>query len=287
MIPPVENRRGPCSRDTNMNTLGRLLAGGFFLCVAVSAQALELGVTEGVTYRATDREIEARFAPIAEQLSKALRQPVRIQVLSTYNGMREKLREGSLDAAFIHPAHVALEAVKSGNYRTLAWTAGFTEYKVTFLCKQAQPIADWAGVAGKSFVTPDPDSITAVMTRAMLRKGGLKPESVKLQNTRFQDAVPFYVENGFATYGATAAKSVVKSWTEQGGKTCAESRPVPIKHWIGSTRLDAATTASLREALLALAQSEPGRKALAPSGYSGFVAASDETERSVIAWLGL
>jgi len=271
-----------------MNTLGRLLAGGLWFFGAASAQALELGITEGVTYRATDKEIEARFAPIAELLGKALKQPVHIQVLGGYNTMRERLREQQLDVAFIHPAHVALEAVKAGTYRTLAWTAGFTEYRVTFLCKQPQPpIADWTTVAGKSFVTPDPDSITAVMTRAMLRKGGVKSESIKMQNTRYQDAVPFYVENGFANFGATAAKSVVKSWTDKGGQTCAESGPVPIKHWIAASRLDAATTASLREALLGLTQSDAGRKALAAANYSGFVASSDETERSVIGWLGL
>jgi ABC-type phosphate/phosphonate transport system substrate-binding protein len=270
-----------------MKTLGWLLAGGLAISWAADATALELGVTEGVTYRATDREIEARFAPIAEQLSKALKQPVHIHVLGSYNAVRDKLRRQELDAAFIHPAHVALEAVKGGGYRTLAWTAGFTEYKVTLLCKNAAPITDWSAVSGKSFVTPDPDSITAVMTRAMLRKGGVAPESIKLQNTRFQDAVPFYVENGFATYGATAAKAVVKSWTDQGGKTCAESRPMPIKHWIGATRLDSATTAALRDALLGLSQTEAGRKALATSTYAGFVAPSEELERTLIGWLGL
>lgn len=272
-----------------MNTLGmrRLLSGGLMVLAAASASALELGVTEGVTYRATDREIEARFAPLAEQLSKALKQPVRIHVIGSYNAVRDKLRTQELDAAFIHPAHVALEAVKSGQYRTLAWTAGFTEYKVTFLCKEPAPIANWSSVAGKSLVTPDPDSITAVMTRAMLRTGGVKTDQVKLQNTRYQDAVPFYVENNFATYGATAAKGVVKTWTEKGGRTCAESRPVPIKHWIGSTKLDAATTTALREALLGLGQSEAGRKALQAAGYSGLVAPSDDTERTLIGWLGV
>ncbi len=264
-----------------------LVAGAAALLMSAGAQALELGITEGVTYRATDKEIETRFAGIAEALSRQLKQPVRVQVLSTYNAMREKLKAGQLDIAFIHPAHVALEAVKGGGYRSLAWTTGFTDYKVTFLCKQAQPITDWNVVNGKSFVTPDPDSITAVMTRAMLRKGGVNTEAVKLQTTRYQDAVPFYVENGFAAYGATAAKGVVKTWTEQGGKTCAESRPVPIKHWIASTKLDAATTAALRETLVGLSASDAGKKALQPSGYAGFVAPVDDTERSVISWLGI
>ncbi len=257
-------------------------------CTAVlSAQALVLGVTEGVTYRATDNEIEARFEPIAKVLGSTLHQPVKIQVISSYNKLREALKQGQVDLAFVHPSHVAFEAIKSGTFKASAWTAGFTEYKVALLCKEPQPIQNWAAVAGKAFVTPDPDSITAVMTRAMLRERGLKPTDVKLQTTRYQDAVPFYVENGFAAYGATASGSVIKAWKDKGGKTCAESRPMPIKQWITATRLDAATTAAIRDALLALDQTEAGKRALATSTYKGFVAPSEETEKKLIVWLGL
>lgn len=254
---------------------------------AVSAQALVLSITEGVTYRATDVEIEARFEAIAKALGIAIKQPVRIRVISSYNGLREALKQGQVDMAFIHPAHIAFEAIKSGGFRSAAWTMGFTEYKVSLLCKDAQPIQNWATVAGKAFVTPDPDSITAVMTRAMLNEHGLKPASVKLQTTRYQDAVPFYVENGFAAYGATAAKGVIKAWKDKGGKTCADSRPVPIKQWLTSTRLDAATTTAVREALLNLGQSDAGRRALAASTYTGFMAPSGDIEKNLIVWLGL
>jgi phosphonate transport system substrate-binding protein len=254
---------------------------------APAAKALVLGVTEGVTYRATDPEIAARFEGIADVLARALKQPVTIQVLSSYNEMREALRTQRVDIAYIHPAHVALEGVKSGNYRTVAWTAGFTEYKVSFLCRDDKPITDWKAITAKKLVTPDPDSITAVMTRAMLREHGLEPTSVKLLNTRYQDAVPFYVENNFADYGATAAKGVIKAWRDKGGKVCTESRPVPIKQWITSSKLDAAASGSVRETLLGLTQSDVGKKALAASTYSGLIAPSADTERVLLGWLGI
>lgn len=268
-------------------------AGGF----AMSAQALVIGITEGITYHATLPEIEARFEPIAKALGTATKQPVKIRIISSYNGLREALKLRQLDIAFIHPAHIALEAIKSGDYRSAAWTTGFTEYKVSLLCKDPQPIQNWTSVIGKSFVTPDPDSITAVMTRAMLLEHGLKPGDVKLQviqptdikvqTTRYQDTVPFYVENGFATYGAAASASVVKAWIEKGGKTCADSRPVPIKQWITATRLSAATTVIVRDALLSMGQTDAGKHALATSTYTGFQAPSEEIETSLIAWLGL
>ena len=264
---------------------------------AIPAQALVIGITEGVTYHASLPEIEARFEAIAKVLGTATKQPVKIRVISSYNGLRDALKLRQLDIAFIHPAHIALEAIKSGDYRSAAWTTGFTEYKVSLLCKEPQPIKNWASVIGKSFVTPDPDSITAVMTRAMLLEHGLKPSDVKLQviqptdvklqTTRYQDTVPFYVENGFATYGATASYDVIKAWMDKGGKTCADSRPVPIKQWITSTKLDAATSTAVRETLLSLGQSDAGKRALAASTYTGFLAPSEDTEKMLIVWLGL
>lgn len=275
------------SRQTRGSRLFAGWAMAFALTAGVPAHALVLGITEGVTYRATDNQIEARFEPIAEALSKAIKQPVTLRVLSSYDNMREALKQQQVDFAFIHPAHVAFEATKTGHYKAVAWTAGFTEYKVSFLCKDSQPISNWTGVMGKNFVTPDPDSITAVMTRAMLREHGLDGLAVKVKTTRYQDAVPFYVENGFASYGATAAKGVIKTWKEAGGKTCAESRPVPIKQWLASSKLDTALTTAVRDTLLGLSQSDAGRRALVVSSYSGFVSPSTDVERTLTAWLGL
>ena len=110
---------------------------------------------------------------------------------------------------------------------------------------------------------------------------------VRLIATRYQDAVPFYIENGFAQVGATAAKSVVKAWTDKGGKVLAESRSVPIKQFIASTRMSVAEQDHLRQALVTLASTKPGRDALEVVGYKGFVTPDAAVESETIAWLGL
>jgi len=286
----MQDVRAGHARPLSPRNLPRLslLAGALLLASAASsAQGLVLGVTEGVTYRATDPEIEAKFAPIADALGKALKQPVTIKVLSTYNASRAAMQAQQVDLVFLHPAHLAFEATKSGRYKAVAWTAGYTDYKVSFLCKDAQPISNWKEIAGKSLVTPDPDSITAVITRAMLREQGLQEGTIKLSTTRYQDAVPFYVQNGFTAYGATASAGVIKAWKGSGGKTCAESRAVPIKQWVASSKLDATTTATIRETLLDLSNGDAGKKALAASGYSAFIAPSADLEKTLTSWLGI
>ena len=277
----MEFRTSPLSLRLAARGLAALL-----LTTGASAHALVIGVTEGVSYQVTEAQIAPRFEPIAEALSKALKQPVTVKVLISYNSAREAMKKKEVDLVFIHPAHVALEGIKSGNYKAVAWTAGFTDYKVSFLCKQ-QPISNWKDVAGKSLVLPDVDSITSVITRAMLREHGVAESTVKMTNTRFQDAVPFYVTNGFAAYGATASAGLVKTWTDGGGKVCAESRAVPIKQWLLSTKTDAATAATVRETLLGLSQSDAGKRALSSSNYTGFVPASSDAEADTMRWLGI
>jgi phosphonate transport system substrate-binding protein len=251
------------------------------------AQELIFSVTEGVTYQATPKEIRDRFEPVADALSHALKRPVRIVLVPSYNDVRAGLKAQQYDIAFIHPAHVALEAIKTGNYKAIAWTAGYTEYTAQVLGPADRPLGSLAALKGHSLVTPERDSITWAMVNAMLREQKLGPNDVKVMNTRYQDAVPFYIDKGFADYGVTAANAVVKTWTDAGGKSYVRSKPVPIKQIIGSAKLAPADFERIRETLLSLSQSDAGLKVLAATSYKGFVAPNPEVEKSVMAWLGI
>lgn len=264
------------------------------LASAASAQSeLVFGVTEGVTYQATPKEIRDKFAPLAEVIAKATGRKVRIVLVPAYNDAREGLGKQEFDIAFIHPAHVSMAEIKAGRYKAIAWTSGFTEYVVSLLVAKDSTLKGVADLKGHTLVTPDPDSITAVMVRSILRteklpfaegKDAVAPAGgVRIITTRYQDAVPFYIENSFAQAGATAANAVVKSWTEKGGKVLYRSRPVPIKQIIASSKLSAEEQQKIKDALIGL--KDP--KALETVGYRGFVAPNAEVESSAIAWLGL
>lgn len=279
-------------RNTSNRWVGAvLLAAGLMAGLTAplaGAADFVLSVTEGITYYQTPREIQARFTPIADLVSKAIKRPVRVVVVSAYDEVRECLDKQEYDLSFIHPAHVALAAIKSGKYRSIAWTTGFTDYSVMLLTNKDQPITKLEDLRGHTIVSPDPDSITAWMLRAMLRDQNLKPDAdLKIITTRYQDAVPFYVTYGFAQVGATAAKSVAKDWTDKGGKVALTSRPVPIKQWIVSTKVPSDDVEKIRAALLGATQNDPGKQALTALGYKGFVASNHDDELKTIAWLGL
>jgi len=254
---------------------------------AGSTPDLVFSVTEGVTYQATPKEIREKFEPLAEVIGKALRRNVRIVLVPGYDDVRAGLARQEYDIAFIHPAHVAMAEIKAGRYRSIAWTSGFTDYTVSLLAKADEPVKDLGDLKGRKVVTPDPDSITAVMVRSMLRTGNVRTDDLKMLTTRYQDAVPFYLENGFASVGATAANSVVKQWTDKGGKVVLRSRGVPIKQLIASSRLSSEERERIHEVLVGLAQTDAGRRALAASGYKAFVSTDADLEEKTIAWLGL
>jgi phosphonate transport system substrate-binding protein len=272
-----------------------LFAGLFSAGAGAQAPSLTLAVTEGVTYQATPKEIRDRFAPLAEYVSKATGKHVKVVLVPAYDDLRAGLAKQEYDLAFVHPAHVAMAAIKSGRYRAIAWTSGFTDYTVSLLTNAGAPLKTLSDLRGNTVVTPDPDSITAVMVRAMFRTENLattdaKPPpatAARVITTRYQDAVPFYLDNGFAQVGATAARGVVKTWTDRGGTVLTHSRPVPIKQWIVSTRMSADEQDQVREALVGMSQTKGGREALEVVGYKGFVAPDRNVEAAAISWLGL
>jgi phosphonate transport system substrate-binding protein len=280
--------------------LGRIVICLFLAAATATTAAAQNGdlvfaVTEGVTYQATPKEIRDKFAPLGQVLGRATGRHVRIVLVPAYDDVRAGLARQEYDLAFIHPAHVAMAEVKAGRYTAIAWTSGYTEYTATLLMNADGALKSMSDLKGRTIVTPDPDSITAAMVRAMFRTENLplstardpQPAAVRVRTTRYQDAVPFYLENGFADVGVTAANAVVKAWTAKGGKVLARSRPVPIKQFIVAARVPADQQQKLREALLAIRDVKGGRDALDATGYKGFVAPDPDVETATIAWLGL
>jgi phosphonate transport system substrate-binding protein len=281
------------------------MLGRFVICLLLSAATattaaaqgsdLVFAVTEGVTYQATPKEIRDKFTPLGQMLGKATGRRVRIVLVPAYDDLRAGLAKQEYDVVFVHPAHVAMAEVKAGRYVAAAWTTGYTEYTVSLLVNTNDPLKALNDMKGRTIVTPDPDSITAAMVRAMFRAENLPlstakeavPAAVRVITTRYQDAVPFYIENGFADVGATAATAVVKAWTDKGGKVFARSRPVPIKQFLVATRVPVDQQQKLRAALLGIRDVKGGRDALDATGYKGFVAPNPQYESATIAWLGL
>jgi ABC-type phosphate/phosphonate transport system substrate-binding protein len=244
-------------------------------------------VNEGVTYRITPQETRERYRDLGDLVGKTVKRPVKLVPVAEYPVLQQNLAAKTYDLAYVHPSHHALRAMREQGYKLVAVTKGFTEYKARFLVKQDAPFKDAKQIQGQKMVMPDPDSITAWMTRATLRDLGLDPAKEQLGTTRFQDGIPFMMENGFYDVGITASGPVVKEWTGKGGRVLFESRPVAIKLLIASPNVPAGDVERLRELFLGLDRDKDGQAALARIGFSGFVAGDEKQLAESAKWLGL
>src|SRR6195256_499194 len=206
------------------------------LHTATPVQAeLILAVNEGVTYYVTPMEIREKYKDLADLIGRHLKTTVKVLPVDQYPVLRKGLDEQQYDLAFVHPAHHSLMSMRDGKYRLVVLTKGYTEYKARFFVKKDAPFKQPSDMKGKRFGMPDPDSITAVITRATLRDLGIDSAKAEIRTTRYQDAVPFFVENGFSDVGVSASGTVIKQWQEKGGAVLFESKVVQIKNKICRT----------------------------------------------------
>jgi ABC-type phosphate/phosphonate transport system substrate-binding protein len=261
----------------------------FVCCWATApwAQALTFAINEGVSYRVPPEQIAARYAAIAADLSRILKQPVTIEPVGDYPTLRQRLAAKAYDLAMVHPAHVSILAIRNSGYRLLAVTKGYQSYSANFLVNANSPLKTLADIKGLRLGAPDEDSITSWMVRASLRDALGDSRQVVYTYTRYQDAVPFFVENNLTQSGATASGAVIKDWQAKGGKILFKSKPVPIKHLIAGPSLTAEQIAQVREYLLTLDASEEGKKKLEPTKYAGFEAYDEAALLAIGVWLGL
>jgi phosphonate transport system substrate-binding protein len=265
----------------------RALLALFLFGAATASHALVFAINEGVTYRVSNDEIRAKYAALAADLSKLLKQPVQVEPIADYPTLRKGLETKEYDLAFIHPAHLSVLAIRDSGYKLLAVTKGYQNYTASFLVRPDAPYKTLADLKGLSLGAPDEDSITAWMVRATLRDALGDSKQVKLVYTRYQDAVPFFVDKGLTHAGATAANAVVKAWSAQGGKILARSKPVPIKHMLAGSSLSADQVQKVREYLLGLDTTEEGKKKLEPTKYEGFAPYAEADMLAIGKWLGL
>ena len=268
-------------------TLKRCSVALLLAAASTLAHALVFAVNEGVTYRVPNEEIRAKYTAIAADLAKLLRQPVTIEPVGGYPALRQGLAEKAYDLAMVHPAHLSIVAMKESGYRLVVVTKGFQDYRATFLVKADSPLKSIADLKGNRIGAPDEDSITAWMMRATVRDALGDAGQIKYVYTRYQEAVPFFVENNLTPSGVTAAGAVIKEWQAKGGKVLARSKPVPIKHIIASPSMSAADVDLVREYLLALDSTDDGRKKLAATKWQGFVATDPVALIALGTWLGL
>jgi len=241
-----------------------------FAAQASSAQDWVLAVNEGVTYQ-DGSPITERYKPLVDLLEKELKHTIKVQAVDRYSNFEAGLDAERYDLVFIHPAHIGLRAAKSGKYIGLASAKDYTDYRARVFVKKDSAIKTLADLRDKKVGVPSLESITTVMFTANLNELGFRDPASRFSATRYQDAVPFMVENGFVEAGVTGSGAVAKDWVAKGGRVIGETKPVPIKQFLVSRKLSAEQRDKVQNLMLKLSETEAGKNALKGINMKGFV----------------
>jgi len=253
---------------------------------SAAAQELVLAINEGVTYQDGGPASE-RFKPLLALLSKELKQNVKLITVDKYATFEKGLAENKYDLVFIHPAHIGLQAVKKNGYVGLVTAKGYTDYRARVMIAKTSPLKSLKDLQGKKIGVPSVESITTTMFTANLRELGFQQPEKLYTATRYQDAVPFMIDNGFVDAGITGSAAVEKAWVAKGGRVLAETKPVPIKQFLASKKISDADREKVKNLLIGLSENEPGKAALAKIGMTGFVPWNQPVMDEATARLGL
>ena len=270
------------------------------LAIAVDAEpkadTLVFAVNEGVTYKTGGEASKQNYKAIADDLARLLKTKVRVDVIGEYATLEKDLAAKTYDIAFIHPTHIAIAPVKLGTYTLVAVSKAHIGYKTSFLSKMnAQPkspeeLGKLLANGTKMIGSPDTNSITAWLVRATLRDAAAaaKMTAPALKFTRYQESIPFMVNNGFVDIAATASEVIVKEWVTAGGKVIATSKPAPIKDVIVSNALGKESIEIIKNYFLELSANADGQAKLERiSLKQGFVTYDQAAFVALGTWLGL
>lgn len=268
----------------------RLLIGLVLSLAALATRAaddtLVFAVNEGTSYRVTSTETKGRYEAMAEDLAKLLRRKVQVEPVAENSTLAAGLADKRYALAYVHAAHLSMRAMRAGGYRLVALTKGYMDTRATFFVTAGSPAKTLADLKGRSISAPDQDSITAWMVRATLRDA-LGSTAGNVIHTRYQDAIPFMVEQGLADAGSSSAPAVLKSWTDKGGRVIGHSKAVPIKHLLASASLPPEQFKTVQDYFLNLEGSDSGRARLERIQVQGFVGFDEAVLLGIGKWLGV
>ena len=211
----------------------------------------------------TNNEIQKRFDPLAQYLSKELEIPVRVRIGRDYQHHIDYIGRGMVDIAFIGPAPYVKLTALYGKQSLLARleTHGTPYYLGMIITRIDSPFGDIKSLEGKRFAFGDPNSTLSYLVPIyMLWENGITLE--KLNGFSFlhsQNNVALGVLSG--DYEAGAVKEeIFKKYASQGLKAIATSPKIPEHVFISRVDLPDKMKNAVKKALFKLKATPEGRK---------------------------
>jgi len=257
---------------------------GIFLagCLALggSARAQERALRLAANPNLSAIELLKNFGPFARELEKELGIPVRLVAGRDYDDTLNLLRSGQVDIAGTGAFGYVSARDSFGAQLVVRYVEDDGDsYHAIIFARQDSGIRSVAELRGKRFAFTDVKSTSGyLMPLLELHRNGIGlADLAKAEHVKKQPNAAIAVYNRQVDAGAMADNQLNEKYGVKLDELRILWRSPPIPHgvWIARADMDAAELQRITQAILRIARSEDGRKALATASVRGFAPVSD------------
>lgn len=243
--------------------------------------SLLFGINEGTAGQKEFGDLQQKYQALADFFSKTLQKQVKLESSQNLSSSASNLSKGRYALFFSKPANVSAKAMRDQKYQLVAMAKG--EFTVKFIVNANSPMKKPEDIKGKRIALAK-GTFMEKAGMAELRDRNLTPAENQIQAAKFQDAIEFIVEKGFADVGMVSP-IVAKNWAAKGGGVLFESRKMPFWSLIASPNMSKDEVMKIQAALVNLENSEDGKKLLEKLGVKGFVPGNQQEYLDLLSWL--
>lgn len=245
------------------------------------ADSLLFGINEGTAGQKDYAEIQGKYKTLADLFSKTINKPVKLESSQNLKSSSSNLAKGRYALFFSKPANVTAKAMRDQKYQLVAMAKG--EFTVKFIVNAHSPLKKPEDIKGKR-ISMAKGTFMEKAGMAELRDRNLTPAPGQIQAAKFQDAIEFIVEKGFADVGMVSPV-VARNWVAKGGEVLFESRKMPFWSLVAAPDMSKDDVMKIQTALINLENSEDGKKLLEILGVKGFVPGNQQDYLDLQNWL--
>jgi ABC-type phosphate/phosphonate transport system substrate-binding protein len=245
-----------------------------------------MAINEGGAANADASETLFRYQELTQLVEKELGATLIVVAVRDPNKLKISLKKQEYALLLSRPSDLPSEAIRDFGYRPVVMAK--EQAQTLLIVHKNSALRSIKDVKGKTILTPDQYSHIWRIANAMLRDANIVMANEKVRSMRDQAAIGWSIENEFFDVAAVNSVSAVgRSWEKNGHRVIARSGPIPNMPMIASPQITQAQIATVRTAVVALADSDNGRAVLKKIGVgSGFQEASPQAFLDFLKWIG-
>lgn len=255
---------------------------------AAAPAPLVFAISEGTSGGGTgtnDATMAAKYKALTDVMEQALApHKVQVRYVRDFKQLADGIGQGSFDLVMARPSDYPARAVRDHGYQAVTTT--LPDGHCLLVVPKDSPFQTLQDLQGKRLILPEEAAYMTKFCLAELRDAKLSFDKARVNYVKEQAAIPFALSNGLAQLGGIASYSgAAKKLEANGLRIVHTSRPQPYLPLVAHARISTVQVQQLREAMVALSQTEQGGKALSALGLKAFDPQPQARLLSLLNWL--